>query len=685
MIRHALIGRMVSATLLLGALLAAPRTSHSGTLPRGQDPLVQDMDARVKPGDDFFRYSCGRWLESHPIPAAERGWGIGNLVQEDTYRQLRGICESAARAGAAGGAVDQKVGDFWTSGMDSVAIEKAGAAPLRPYLDEIAAIRTREDLLRTVAHFQRLGFGSLYSLYVGQDERNSDRYALHLLQGGIGLPDRDYYFGTDSGTTRIRAAYRRHVSAMFVLLGESPARAKRSSGEVFAIERRLAGRSRTLEQLRDPWANYNPTSLAKLSALTPGIDWAAQLATMGFAAQDTIILGQPEFFAQADSLLGGTPIAAWQSYLRWNVVDNLADRLARRFDLEHFRFYGTVMSGTKAQRPRWKRVLDAEEGGMGELMGQAWVSQYCSPATKARYEKLTADIFAAYRDRIRALPWMNDATRQRALAKLDHVTRKVAYPDKWRDFSTLNLDRGSFAGNQLKLNEWWFGYYAARLGQPIDRTTWDMSPQTYNAYYDGSKVEIVLPAAAFMLPGLPDSLVDDALLYSYAGGSTIGHEITHGFDDEGRQFDEHGNLAPWWTAQDSVQFFQRSHKLVEQFNQYVVGDKHVRGQATLGENIADLGGIVLGYEAFQKTEQWKQGRSINGFTPDQRYFLGYALSWLGQRRPQALAQQIMTDVHAPGFLRVNGPLANVPAFYAAFGIKPGDRMYRADSVRVEIW
>ena len=682
---RAIFGTMVLGTMLLSALLAGPGTAGAGTLPREKDPLVQDMDTSVKPGADFFKYSCGRWLKANPIPAAERGWGIANLVQEDTYRQLRGICEAAARSGAASGTVDQKVGDFWTSGMDSLAIETAGAAPLRPFLDEIAALRTRADLLRTVAHFQRLGFGSLYSHYIGQDERNSDRYALHLSQGGIGLPDRDYYFNTDSGTTRIRTEYRKHVAAMFVLLGESPARARRSSDEVFAIETRLAGRSRMLEQLRDPWANYNPMSRAQLAALTPGIDWAAQLSAMGIAAQDTIILGQPEFLAQADSLLGQMPLAAWQSYLRWNVVDNLASRLARRFDREHFRFYGTVMSGTKAQRPRWKRVLDAEEGNMGELMGQAWVREYCSPATKARYEKLTENIIAVYRDRIRALPWMSEATKLRALAKLDRVTRKVAYPDHWRDFSSLRLDRGSFAGNQVKLNEWWFGYEAAKLGKPIDRATWDMSPQTYNAYYDGSKVEIVLPAAAFMLPGLPDSLVDDALLYSYAGGSTIGHELTHGFDDEGRQSDEHGNLNPWWTEQDSVQFFQRSHKLVEQFDQYVIGEKHVRGQATLGENIADLGGVVLGYEAFKKTDQWKQGQSINGLTPDQRYFLGYALSWLGQRRPEALAQQIMTDVHAPGFLRVNGPLANVPAFYAAFGVRPGDPMYRADAVRVEIW
>jgi putative endopeptidase len=398
-----------------------------------------------------------------------------------------------------------------------------------------------------------------------------------------------------------------------------------------------------------------------------------------------VVVGQPEFFSNADSSLNTISLEAWKTYLRWNVINTLANRLSKAFDVADFRFYGTVLSGAKVQRPRWKRVMDAEEGGIGELMGQVWVKQYCSPATKARYEKLTADIIEVYRERIRDLPWMSVATKQKALDKLDHVTRKVAYPDHWRDFSALDIDRNSFAADQININHWWFRHEVEKLGKPIDRTEWDMTPQTYNAYYDGSKVEIVLPAAAFMLPGIPDSLVDDALLYSYAGGSTIGHEITHGFDDEGRQSDERGNLNPWWTDQDSVQFTQRSQKLVDQFDQYTVGDKHVRGRATLGENIADLGGVRLGYEAFKKTDQWKQHRTVNGLTPDQRYFLGYALSWLGQRRPQSLATQIMSDVHAPQFLRVNGPLANVPEFYEAFGVKPGDTMWRADSVRVEIW
>ena len=670
----------------IAVLLALPAVAVAAPIiPPSQDPLVQDLDRSVKPGTDFFQYSCGGWLKKNPIPASERGWGIANLVENETFTQLRGICEAAAVSGAAHGTVDQKVGDYWAAGMDSIAIEAQGAAPMKPYLDRIDAIHDRAGLLDVIAGFQETGIGALYGLFVGQDERNSDQYIVHLSQGGIGLPNRDYYFNTDSNSVRVRKAYHTHLANMFKLLGEDQAAATRDGEAVFALEARLARRSRTLEELRDPWANYNKMALTDLARLTPSIDWQRQASVMGIKAVDSVIVGQPEFYAQADSCLNEVPLETWKAYLRWNVVDEMAPRLSRAFDQEHFHFFGTVMSGVKEQRPRWKRVLDAEDQSIGELMGMAWVSKYCSPATKARYEKLTNDIIAVYRERMATLPWMSEATRKAAIDKLDHVGRKVGYPDKWRDYSAMDFDRGSWAQAQMKVNQWWFHHEADKLGKPIDRTEWDMNPQTYNAYYDGSKVEIVLPAAVFLIPGVPDSLVDDALLYSYAGGSTIGHEITHGFDDEGRQSDAHGNLNPWWTDQDSIQFSRRADLLVKQFDSYKVGDLHVRGRACLGENIADLGGVRLGYEAFKRTEQYKSGQKINGFTPDQRYFLGYALSWLGARRPQSLAQQIMTDVHAPGFLRVNGPLANIPEFYAAFGIKPGEPMYRPEAQRCAIW
>lgn len=680
------VSRFVPIAVALVAVSFAHAAAWSApVLTPERDPLVQNMDHAVRPGTDFFRYACGGWLKKNPIPASERGWGIANLVQDETFAQLRGICEAAATSNAPHGSIDQKVGDFWAVGMDSAAIDAQGAAPLAPYLAQIAAIGTRQELADLIARFQANQIGPVYGLYVGQDERSSDNYIVHLGQGGIGLPNRDYYFNTDSTTKRVRAEYRKHLVAVFGLLGEDEGTAQRSARAVFDLEKLLAGRSRRLEDLRDPWANYNKMSLAELNHSTPGLDWTRHFATMGVRGVDSVVVGQPEFLELADSCMTAVPIEDWKAYLRWNLVGELSPYLSHAFDVEHFRFYGTVMNGTTVQRPRWKRVLEAEERGIGELMGMAWVRQYCSPATKARYEKLTEDIFAVYRERMQSLSWMTAATRQRAIDKLDHVGKKVAYPDHWRDYSGLDFDRSSFANVHLKVNEWWFHHEADKLGKPIDRTEWDMSPQTYNAYYDPSKDEIVLPAAVFLIPGVPDSLVDDALLYSYAGGSTIGHEITHGFDDEGRQFDANGNLNPWWEASDSVQFTRRTRLLVKQFDQYRVGDLHVRGQACLGENIADLGGVRLGYEAFKKTAQYRSGEKINGFTPDQRYFLGYALSWLGARRPQSLAQQIMTDVHAPGFLRVNGPLVNIPEFFTAFGIKPGDRMWRPANLRCAIW
>ena len=668
------------------ALVLAPHARAGGpVLSPEMDPLVGHMNAAAKPGTDFAQYASGAWLKANPIPASERGWGIANLVNEETYRQRLDICQDAAKTGGARGSNEQRIGDFWATGMDSAMADRLGADPLKPYFSRISSIHTRRELMELVGAMQAQGFHPLYSLYVFPDERNSSVMRVHLYQGGIRMPDRDYYFAKDANTKRVRTEYGKHLKSMFQLLGEDTASVATSTAAVLKLETALAARSRTLEELRDPWANYHKLSFAELAKLTPTIDWKAQFDAMGVPVQDTVIVGQPEFFRQLDSCLSVTRLSEWQAVLRWNVTTELAPTLSRPFDQENFRFYSSVLLGVKTQRARWKRMLDATEDAMGELLGQVWVQRHCSPAIKARYEKLTEDIFNAYRERIRRLPWMTEATKTRALAKLDKVGRKVAYPDHWRDYSALEITRASYPANQVRVNEWWFRHEASKLGKPVDKTLWDMTPQTYNAYYDGSKVEIVLPAAAFMIPGVPDSLVDDAILYSYAGGTTIGHEITHGFDDEGRQFDENGNLNPWWTTEDSVNFASRAKKLVEQYDAYVIGGKHVRGQATLGENIADLGGVVLAYEAFQKTDQWKKGEKLNGLTPDQRFFLGHALAWLGQRRPEALQAQLMSDVHAPAFLRVNGPLANVPEFYAAFGIQPGEPMYRAEDVRVTIW
>jgi putative endopeptidase len=665
----------------VGPAAAAPRPA----LPPEMDPLVRNLDASVRPGEDFFRYANGTWLAENPIPPAERGWGLGNLVRDEIRMQLLAICEESAAASAPKGSIEQLVGDYWIAGMDSTAVERQGLAPLRPQLDEIDAIRSQDDLLRVIALQQTYGAEPLYGVYIDQDEKDSDSYALHLYQGGLGLPDRDYYFLHDSTTIRIREEYPRHVGAMMRLLGMEEQRARRAAEAVLGIETGLARASRTLEELRDPYANYNKRSMQGLNGLTPHIDWGVQLRLMGLPPVDSVIVCQPEFYAGADSSLTAVPLDQWQDYLRWCLLHTFAPRLSRPFDEENFRFYGQVLDGRERQRPRWKRVLDAEEDAIGDLMGQIWVRKHCSPATKARYERLVDDFFATYAERIKRLEWMSETTKEKALAKLSRVNKKVAYPDKWRDFSGLDLDRASYAGNEMRANQWWFRYEANKLGKPIDRDEWWMTPQTYNAYYSSTNVEIVLPAGVFLVPGLPDSLMDDAILYANAGAATIGHEITHGFDDEGRQYDADGNLRPWWTEEDSTRFAQRAQLLVEQFNEYQVGGRNVRGEATLGENISDLGGLVIGYEAFKKTEQWKRGEKLNGFTPAQRYFLAFAFAWMGQQRPEYLDQLIMSDVHSPAFLRVNGTLPNLPEFYEAFDVRPGDPMYRPEASRVKIW
>jgi putative endopeptidase len=376
----------------------------------------------------------------------------------------------------------------------------------------------------------------------------------------------------------------------------------------------------------------------------------------------------------------------WKTYLRWQLANAYATEAGGRFDAEHFHFFGTILNGQLEQRPRWKRVLDEEEAYLGDALGQLYVTRYFSPRTKQRYEKLTNEIFAAFGDRIRNLTWMSQPTKDRALVKLAAVTKKVGYPEKWKDYTSYAVDRRSFLGNAVRGNIWRSDYAIAKLHRPVDRTEWDMTPQTYNAYYNPSNNEIVLPAAVFILPGIADSLVDDAIVYAYAGGTTIGHEITHGFDDQGRQFDEKGNLQNWWTPADEKEFNQRAQRIITQYNQYVAVDKlHVNGSATQGENIADLGGINLAWDAFRTTEQYKRGAKIGGLTPAQRYFIGWSLGWMNQIRPENLAVRVKTDVHAPSQFRVIGPVSNMVPFYEAYGVRPGDRMYRADSVRVQIW
>jgi putative endopeptidase len=649
--------------------------------------LDQYIDKTVDPRQDFYHYSVGKWLKAHPIPAAERSWGIANVVQDETYQRVLAISTAAAAdAKSPRGSNAQKIGDFWYSAMDSVTNARQGVEPLAPEFARIAAANDLPSLMDVAARLQYLGVNAFFNPSISQDEMNSDRMALHFYQGGLGLPDRDYYFDTDRRGAMLRAEYVKHVEQMFVLLGDAPRRAAGEARTVMALETELAGASRKIEDLRDPHKNYNAMTLAGLARLTPSVAWKPFLEHGNIRGVDSVVVGQPEFYQQLEKTLTSRSLEELKTYLRWQLVNTYASEAGGKFNAQNFHFFGTVMNGTAVQRPRWKRMLDEQEGYLGDALGQLYVQKYFSAATKERYRKLVGEIFSAFADRIRAVDWMSPVTKDRALKKLGAVMIKVGYPDKWRDYSDFQVDRSSFLGNAIRGNAWRSEFYIKKLGKPVDRTEWDMTPQTYNAYYNPSNNEIVLPAAAFILPGIADSLVDDAIVYAYAGGSTIGHEITHGFDDQGRQYDEKGNLKEWWTPQDAKEFNARAAKIIAQFNGYVAVDSlHVNGSATQGENIADLGGVQLGWDAFTKTQEYKDGKSIGGLTPAQRYFVGWSISWMTAIRPESMRQAVKTDVHAPSPMRAWAPLTNLPQFYRAFGVKPGDKMYRADSVRVKIW
>ena len=674
------------------ALLVAA-TLGGCSQPRSPAPVVtadnylsQFVDSSTSPRNDFFQFAVGKWLKDHPIPVSERSWGIGKVVQDETYRRLVDISEGAARAQNSPGTNGQKIGDFWAAAMDSTAQDQAGMSELQPEFAKIIGAGNLPDLLAEVAHLQYIGVGAMFGVYISQDEKNSDRYALHLYQGGLGLPNRDYYVDTDDRSKKIRSEYLPHVARMFQLLGDDSTRAKTEAATVMAIETDLARASRKLEALRDPEVNYHAMPLAGVSKLTPAIPWKDFLAAGNITGIDTVIVGQPEFFQQLDRSLKERSLDEWKTYCRWHLANAYAEQAGGKYDAEHFHFFGTIMNGTAEQRARWKRMLDQQEVYLGDALGQLYVQQYFSPQAKERYEKLTDDVFDAFRTRIRNVDWMSLPTKERALKKLDAVTKKVGYTAKWKNYANYQVKRDSFLGNVIRGNQWQSDYYIAKLHKPVDRTEWEMTPQTYNAYYNSSNNEIVMPAAAFILPGIPDSLVDDALVYGYAAAATIGHEITHGFDDEGRQFDEKGNLKNWWTPADEQEFKRRAQRIVAQFSAYVAVDTmHVNGEATQGENIADLGGVQLGWDAFTKTRQYQEGKTLGGYTPAQRFFIGWALAWMNQLRPENLAMRLKTDVHAPAFLRVIGPITNMPEFYAAYGVQPGDPMYRADDVRVKIW
>jgi len=556
---------------------------------------------------------------------------------------------------------------------------------LKDEFDAIEKIKTIDDMMGDIAHLQMNGFSPLFNGGVDQDAKNSTQYITQLYQGGLGLPDRDYYTKTDERTKGIQKAYLEHMGSMFKLLGDKDADTQKNAKTVFMIETTLAKASMTKVELRDPQASYHKKSLKELNELTPNIKWEKLFETLGLKGVDNVIVGQPDFYKSVNGLLKSVPVADWKTYLRWNLINGSASRLSDNFVTEHFNFYGKVLLGTKELKPRWKRCLEATDNSLGDALGQVFVEKYFTETSKKRVGEMVENLIAAYRVRINSRTWMSEVTKKQAMAKLDKVMKKLGYPDKWKDYSSLDIKRDAYILNTMRADRYEFNRMVNKLGKPVDRTEWGMTPPTINAYYNPSMNEIVFPAG-IMQPVFFNPEADDAVNYGCMG-AIIGHELTHGFDDEGCQFDADGNLKNWWTPQDSANFFTKKGMLISQFNNYVaIEEMHVNGELTLGENIADLGGLTIAYYAFKKSLEGKPApEKIDGFTAEQRFFMSWGQGWRGNMRPEYLKNMIQTNPHSPGNFRANGPPSNMQEFYDAFGVKEGDKMYRKKEERAEIW
>ena len=675
------------AALAVAALgLAAGTPALAQTTPaKGVGINPANIDSSVQPCDNFFQYANGSWLKNNPVPAAESRWGSFNELADRNYATQKAILEELSRnaATAKAGSNAQKVGDFYASAMDTVAIEKAGLTYLKPYLDRIMALKTLPEMQAFLADPKAHAGSVWFNSGVGQDEKISTQYAVQFYQGGLTLPDRDYYLKEDARSKNIRAAYQTYLMSTFTRLGDTEAQATEHAAAVMRLETKLAQASKSRVDLRDPQANYHKMTVAQATKEFPNLNMPLLLKENHLGTAKEVIVGQPEFLKEVSTLLAKEPLADQRQYLRFHLVNSVASALPKAFGDDAFRF-SQVLSGAKQQQPRWKRMLRATDGALGEAFGQLYVDKAFSPAAKARAKEMIENLRKAYAERIMATDWMSAATKKEALVKLNAFTVKIGYPDKWKDYSKMTIGRRSALQNVLAARTWAAEDNLSKFGKPIDRTEWGMTPPTVNAYYNPPMNEIVFPAG-ILQPPFYDPKADDAV--NYGGiGAVIGHEMTHGFDDQGRQYDAKGNLRDWWTKEDGDKFNAKAAMVGKQYDAFSPLDSvHVNGKLTMGENLADIGGLTIAYQAFQKTAEAKGGTSLDGFTPDQRFFLAWAQIWRTNIRPEAARQQVQTDPHSPAQFRTNGPLMNMPEFYKAFGCKPTDKMERPTAEQARIW
>lgn len=645
---------------------------------------LANMDTTVAPGQDFFRYACGGWNDAHPLTAEYSRYGTFDMLFENSQKQVRELIESCAAQKGTPGSKEQKIGDLYTLAMDSVKLNNDGATPIKAQLEEIAAITDKSQIVPMMVKLANCGVGTYFSSYVYADPKNSTVNIFQIAQGGINLGEKEYYLDQDSVTVNIRENYKQYISKLFRLAGFTEAEAQQKMNDVLEIETAIAQASFSAVERRDPEANYHKMSYADLKKNIPGVDWDACLKGLGIQEVKELNVERLEPIQKVGDLMNTLPVSKHISYLQYNLIDAAASYLSDDFVAARFDFYGKVLSGRQVNQPRWKRAVNSVNGMLGELVGQMYVEKYFPAAAKERMLKLVKNLQVALGERIQAQEWMSDSTKVRALEKLNAFHVKIGYPDKWKDYSALKVEKDSYWANVCRAAKWGLDDMLSRIGKPVDKDEWLMTPQTVNAYYNPSTNEICFPAAILQYPFF-DMNADDACNYG-AIGVVIGHEMTHGFDDQGRQFDKDGNLKDWWAEGDAERFTERAKVMVDFFNKIeVLPGLYANGALTLGENIADHGGLKIAYAALQHAMKESPLGVENGFTPEQRFFLSYALVWAGNIRDEQIRVYTKSDPHSLAEWRVNGALPHIQAWYDAFGITPNDSMYIAPEKRVNIW
>jgi len=641
------------------------------------------MDTTVRAQDDFYQYAVGNWIKNNPIPDDQTRWGAFNILIEETNDQVRTIIDDAVdKASEGNNSLSGKVGTFYKVGMNTVRIEELGKSPLEEELARINSISNKNDLVKEIAHMHKFTSNPLFYFYAAVDAKNSDSVITGIYQSGLGLPDRDYYIKDDKRSKEIRVKYVEHVKNMFLLLGDNDSQSAANS--IMKFETRLAKASNTKLENRNPNATYNKLTTEEIIVQYKTLDWKLYLKEVEIGDPKVVNIHQPKFIAEIDKMISDVSLNDWKTYLTWNLVRSMSPYLSSNFVNERFEFMGKFLNGQKVNRPRWKRVQNTTSGALGEAIGQLYVVKYFPPEAKAKAMEIVKALKGSMAESIKSLEWMTEDTKKEALKKLAGFGVKIGYPDKWREYRDLQVTSDSYVKNVIASNYFDHKETLSKINQPVRKWEWNMNPQTVNAYYSPTRNEIVFPAAILQSPFF-NMNVDDAI--NYGGmGYVIGHEITHGFDDQGRQYDADGNIRDWWTKEDNDKFKARAQKIIDQYSAFEPLDSlFINGELTQGENIADLGGLIVSYNAFKKTEQYKKGELIDGLTPSERFYLNSAQVWKGSIRDKALELRIKTDPHSPAKYRVIGSLSNIPEFYKTFNVKEGDGMYRSEEERVKIW